>query len=82
MGKQNSIITREILNLAMWFMEKEVIIFRCRTDIRDEPARPEPTRPGPAMTLLTPHFSNVLKDKNLKHAQNIVNDIRIVVPNF
>ena len=39
MGKQNNIIIREILILAMWFMEQEVFPFRCRTDIRDEPAR-------------------------------------------
>ena len=48
MGKQNNIITREILILAMWFMEQKVILFRCRTDIRDEPARPEPARPDTA----------------------------------
>ena len=47
-GKRNNIITREILILAMWCMEQEVILFRCRTDIRDEPARPEPARPEPA----------------------------------
>ena len=46
MGKQNNIITREILILAMWCFEQKVILFRCRTDIRDEPARPEPARPG------------------------------------
>jgi len=46
MGKQNNSITREILNLAMWIMEQKVIVFRCRTYIRDEPARPSPTRPG------------------------------------
>ena len=46
MGKQNNIITREILIIAMWFIEQKVIIFRCRTDARDEPARPEPARPG------------------------------------
>ena len=40
MGKQDNIITREILILAMWCIEQKVILFRCRTDIRDEPARP------------------------------------------
>ena len=40
MGEQNNIITREILILAMWCIEQTVILFRCRTDIRDEPARP------------------------------------------
>ena len=44
-------MTREILILDMWFMEKKVIIFRCRIDIRDKPARPEPAKPGPVMTL-------------------------------
>jgi len=39
MRKPNNIITREILILAIWFIEQKVIIFRCRTNIRDEPAR-------------------------------------------
>ena len=39
MGKQNSIITREILILAMCFIEQKVILFRCEIDIRDESAR-------------------------------------------
>ena len=55
MGKENIIITRQLLILAMLFMEQKVIIFRCRTDIRDEPARPEPTQLGPAMT----HFDGL-----------------------
>ena len=46
MGKQNNIITGEIMILAMWFMEQKIILFRFRIDIRDEPARPEPARPG------------------------------------
>ena len=48
MGKLNNIITREILILAMWFIEQKVILFLCRTDILDELARPGI---GPAMTL-------------------------------
>ena len=48
MGKKNSIITSEILILFMWFTEKKDIIIRCRTDIRDEPARPDMARPDPA----------------------------------
>ena len=48
MGKQNNIITREILILAMWFREQNVILFRCGTDIRDELAQPELARPDPA----------------------------------
>ena len=39
MEKQN-IITREILILAMWFMEHKIILFRCRTDILDKTTRP------------------------------------------
>jgi len=46
MGKPNNVITREILILAIWFIEQKVILFRYRTNIRDELARPEP-----AMTL-------------------------------
>ena len=49
-GKQN-IIIREKLFLTMWFMEQKVILFRCRTDIHDKPARLELARPGPVMTL-------------------------------
>ena len=55
MGKHN-IITREILILAMWFIEQKVIIFRCRTDIRDDPARPKP-----AMTLFDGLFLKCVK---------------------
>ena len=51
MGKQNNVITQEILILAIWFIEQKTIIFRCRTDIRDEPARPDTARPYPTMTL-------------------------------
>jgi len=40
MGKPDNVITREILILAIWFIEQKVILFRCRTNIRDEPARP------------------------------------------
>ena len=43
MEKQNNIKTREILIFAIWFIEQKIIIFRCRTDIRAEPARPGPT---------------------------------------
>ena len=42
MGKQNNIITREILILAMWFIEQKFILFRCRIDIRNEQDRLEP----------------------------------------
>ena len=66
MGKHNNIIARELLVLAMWFIEQKVILFRCRTDIRYDPVRLEPVRPGPAMTLLTAYFSNMLKDTSLK----------------
>ena len=61
MGKQNNIITREILILAMWFIEQKVITFRFGTDIRDEPAQPEPARPGPAMTLFDGLFLKCVK---------------------
>ena len=48
-GKQNNVITRELLILAMLFLEEKFNIFRftCRTDIRDERSRLEPARPGP-----------------------------------
>ena len=74
MGKQNKIITREILILAMWCIEQKVIIFRCRTDIRDEPARP--------WRYLTAHFSNLLKDTSLKLLHNKATGLKIVVSNF
>ena len=49
----------------MWFMEQKVI-FRCRTDIRDEstrpqPDRPGPTQPGPAMTIFDGSFLQLVK---------------------
>ena len=44
MEKQKNIISREILILAVWFMEQKVIIFRCKNNIREEPARPVPAK--------------------------------------
>ena len=61
MGNQNNIITREILILAMWFIEQKVILFRCRIDIRDELARPEP-----AMTVFDGLFLKSVKRYELE----------------
>ena len=74
MGKQSNVIVREVLILAMWFMEQKVILFWCETDIRDEPARP--------WRSLTAHLSVVLKDMNLTLLHNIVTDLIIGVSNF
>ena len=65
-GKQNNIITREILILAMWFRDQKVIISRCRTDIRDEPVRPDPTLPGPAVRLFEGLFHRCVKRYELE----------------
>ena len=45
----------------MWFFEQNVILFRCRADIRDEPARSEQARPGPAITLFDGLFLKCFK---------------------
>ena len=84
MGKQNNIITREILILTMRFMEQKVILFRYRTDVRDEPARPQSARPCPNQPWrsLTAYFSNVLKDTNLKLSHNIATGLELFVFNF
>ena len=58
MGKQKNIITRTIVILAMWFIEQKAIIFRCRTNIRDEPA--------PAMTLFDGLFLKCVKRYELE----------------
>ena len=79
MGKENNIITREILILAMWFIEQKVILFRCGTDVRDEPARPSPARPRRSLTA---YFSNLLRDTHLKLSHNKVTVFKIVVSNF
>ena len=50
-GKQNNILTREKLILAMCFIEQNFIILRCRTDINDQPAQPLPALPGQVMML-------------------------------
>ena len=64
MGKQNNIITRKILILVMWFIEKKKeFISRCRINIRGEPARP--------WRFSTAYFSNVFKDTYLKLPHNI-----------
>ena len=84
MGKQNNIITRKILISVMRFMEQKVIIFRCKTDIRDELVRPEPVRTGPTRPWrsLTTYFSNVSEDTNMELLHSIVNGLKIVVSNF
>ena len=79
MGKQKNIVTREILFLAMWFMDQKVFLFWCRTDIRDEPARLDPAR---LWRFLTEYFSTVWKDISLKLFHNIVIDHRIFVSCF
>ena len=66
MGKQNNIITRELLSLAMWLIRQKFIPFWCRTVIRDTPARPkpawlDPARPGQAMTLFDGLFLKCVK---------------------
>ena len=48
LGKQNNIITREIVNKAKLIILQKVILFRCRTDTGDESAQPESAQPGPA----------------------------------
>ena len=45
----------------MWFIDQKDILFRCRTDIRDEVVRPD-----------LAYFSNALKDTNLKLLPKIV----------
>ena len=84
MGKQSNIITYEIFVLTMWFIEQKVILFRCRTDILDEPALPELARAGPTRPwrYLTAYFSDVLKDINLKLLRNVDYDLKTVESNF
>ena len=73
MGKQNNITARKTMILAMLFNEQKVNIFRCRIDIRDELARHEPARLGPAQPCrsLTVYFSNVFEDTNSKVSRHI-----------
>ena len=71
MGKHNIIINSEILILAMWFTEQKIIFLRCRTDIRNETARP--------WRSLTTYFSDMLKETNLKLSHNIVTGLNFVV---
>ena len=50
----------------MWFMEEKVILLRGRADIPDEPAWPEPARPGSAMTLFDGLFLKCVKRNELE----------------
>ena len=50
----------------MWFIEKKVIRFRNRTDIRYEPARPELAQSDPAMTLFDGLFLKFVKGYELE----------------
>ena len=68
MGKQNNSITREILMLAMWFIEQKTILFRCRIDNRDVPARPDPRTTSRSLTL---YNSKCFEDKSLRFSQYV-----------
>ena len=68
MGEQNNNITREILILALWYIEQNFFPFRLRTYIRDEPARPEPARPWRSLTL---HISASTEAMDLKFQHNV-----------
>ena len=59
MGKQNNIITREILILAMWFIFFDVKLISVMN-------QPGPTRPGPAMTLFDGLFLKLVKRYELE----------------
>ena len=75
-------------------MGQKKYIFRYRTDIRDEVARPEPARPipnRPGLTRtdpawpwrsLTAYFTNMLKDTSLKLLHIIVTGLKIFVSYF
>ena len=56
MEKQNNFITRELLIIATWSIEQKLIIFQCRTDVRDEHGRREPVRPGRIDVRSEPNF--------------------------
>ena len=58
-------------------MERIVVLFRCRTDIRDEPARP-----GPVMTLFGGLFLKCVNTYELELLYNIETGPKISVLNF
>ena len=70
----------------MWFIEQKIIIFQCKTDVRDERALPEPARANPTRpshdALLTAYFSNILKDTSLKLLHKTDTGLNIVVSTF
>ena len=78
MGKQN-IITREILILHMCLIDQNVIIFLCRTNFREDPARPGPARPR---RFLTAYLSNVFEYTNLILLQNVDTGPKIAILYF
>ena len=46
MGLSNNPISGKLLVFSTWSMEQKMFIFQHKIDIRDEPARLGPTRPG------------------------------------
>jgi len=68
-----------MLILAMWFIEQNVILFRCRIYIRDEPARPEPARPWRSLPL---YISESTEAMEFKFQHNVCILMKIVVSSF
>ena len=76
---------RKLLIFSLWPVQKKKVFFYYIIDIHDKlvpPGPPNPTRPGPAMTLLTDHFSFSSKDTNLTVQKNLVICVKNVVSNF
>ena len=69
-GSSQQRIYRLVLISGTYSMEQKDIVFICKTYIRDEPARPDPTR---SWGSLTAYFSNLLKLMSL----NILRDMEI-----
>ena len=67
-----------------YYIQKKKFVFIFRTHIRDEPALPDPARPGPTRPLrsLTAYLSNVLKDTSWKLSHYIVSGLQSVVTNI
>ena len=55
-------------------MEQKKFVFMYGAHIRDEPARPDPTRPW---RVSAAYFSNLLEDTNLKLSYNILTGLKL-----
>ena len=63
-------VSRELSVLEIWCREQKMFVFTYKPDIRGEPARPDPARPGPTVTIFDRlYLRNGLMNRSKKLTQ-------------